>query len=41
MLAYYRNTIHMIVQLNYKMEHNLHLDQTELTALHEYIDENL
>jgi hypothetical protein len=49
MLTYYRNTFCMIVQLNYKMEHNLHLDQyticqlsqTELAALREYIDENL
>ena len=31
----------MIVQLNYKMEHNFHLSQMELAALHEYIDENL
>jgi hypothetical protein len=27
MLAYYWNTVCMIVQLNYKMEHNLYLDQ--------------
>jgi hypothetical protein len=27
MLTYYWNTVCMIVQLNYKMEHNLHLDQ--------------
>jgi hypothetical protein len=41
MLIFYRSTIYMIVQLNYKMEHNLHLSQMELVALYEYIDENL